>query len=244
MVPISNEDKLIAQHISSLISDESTLQLGIGSIPNAVGHELKSKKNLGIHTEIITESMMTLIKNNVVTNSKKTLHAGKTIGSFIFGSEELYQFVHENKLVELHPSSYVNHHRTLAQNKKMTSINTAIEIDLTGQVCSESLGHKEISGVGGASDTHIGAQQSEGGRGIIAIRSSPANLSYSKIVFELKPGAKVSISRNDVDTVVTEYGIAHLKGYSVSQRAQSLIRIAHPNFREQLKAQAQKEGYL
>lgn len=242
--PPSREDNLIAQFISTLIPDCSTIQLGIGGIPNAVGDILQSKKNLGIHTEVITECMVNLMKSGAVTNTHKSIYPGHTVGSFLYGSQQLYEFSHHNKLIQLIPSSFVNSISTLSQYKNMFSINTAIEVDLTGQVCSESIGHKEISGVGGAAETHIGAQKSEGGRGIIAIRSTTSDLSTSKIAFELKPGAKVSISRNDVDTIVTEYGIAHLKGLSVAKRAHAMIQIAHPKFREFLKYQAIKEGYI
>jgi acyl-CoA hydrolase len=240
----SPEDRLVAQQVCALISSESTLQLGIGGIPDALSDFLLDKSNLGIHTEIITDTMMQLMQKGIVTNAKKTLYPGQTVGSFVFGSEELYKFINNNKNIKLLPSSFVNSSAALRQNPGMTSVNTAVEVDLTGQVCSESVGHREISGVGGAFDTHFGAQQAPGGQGIIALRAASPDLSYSKIVFELRPGAKISISRNDVDTVVTEYGVARLKGLSVAKRARALIAVAHPQFRDELLKNAKDFGYI
>jgi acyl-CoA hydrolase len=237
----------IAKHIAELVRDGSTIQLGIGGIPNAVGKELLQKKDLGIHTEMINDSMMELFLAGVVTGRKKTLWPDKIVGAFAYGTKALYQFIHENPLVELHPASIVNDPYRIGRNHLMTSINTAVEVDLTGQVCSESIGHVELSGVGGASDTHLGAQRSLGGRGIVALKStgeSRNKTKYSKIVSTLKPGAKVSISRNDVDTIVTEYGVAILKGNSVAERARALIKIAAPEYRELLTFQAKEFQYI
>ena len=160
------------------------------------------------------------------------------------GSQELYNFVDAHPAVELLPSSFVNNPYWIGKNYRMHSINTAVEVDITGQVCSESVGHRELSGVGGATDTHTGAQRSAGGRGIIAIPAGTANGQHSKIVFELKPGAKVNISRNDVDTIVTEYGSERLRGFSVAERAEKLISLAHPSFREELTEKAKLAGYI
>ncbi|MEY4065656.1 MAG: hypothetical protein RIR26_1864 [Pseudomonadota bacterium] len=240
----SAEDRVIAQHISELIPDGATLQLGIGGIPNAVGQCLTNKKNLGIHTELFTESMKSLYEAGVIDGSRKTLWPHKMVATFVYGSAELYKFVEENPAFELHPASVINDPNRICRNHKMISINTAVEIDITGQVCSESVGHRELSGVGGATDTHVGAQRSDGGRGIIALRSTTTDGLTSKICFELKPGAKVSISRNDIDTVVSEYGIAELAGRSVAQRARALIAIAHPDFRDQLESDAKRVGYI
>lgn len=240
----SNEEQQIAQYISELVDDGSTIQLGIGGIPNAVGECLTHKKNLGVHTELFTESMRILYEHGVINGTEKTLWPRKMIATFVYGSEALYQFVQENPAIELHPASIVNDPNRICRNHRMVSINTAVEVDITGQVCSESIGHKELSGVGGATDTHIGAQRSQGGRGIIALRSMTADGLTSKITFELKPGAKVSISRNDVDTVVTEYGIAELIGLSAAERARALIRIAHPSVREELLFLSQRAGYI
>lgn len=237
-------DYQIGQIIADLIPDGATLQLGIGGIPNALGKSLLSKRGLGIHTEMINDTMMELFEAGVLTGEQKTLWPSKIVGAFAYGSSSLYKFIHQNPGVELQPASIVNNPRLIAKNHKMFSINTAIEIDLTGQVCSESVGHCELSGVGGAYETHTGAQQSPGGMGIIAIRSLCKDNVHSKIVFELKPGAKVSISRNDVDTVVTEYGVARLSGKTVAERVRSLISVAHPSVRETLSAQAKEFHYL
>ena len=239
----TEQDKTIASYIAELIPDRATIQLGIGGIPNALGSELLAKKDLGVHTEMINDTMMDLFQAGVVTGNYKTIWPEKIVGSFAFGSNELYRFIDKNPFVELHPSSVVNDPYRIGRNYRMFSINTAVEIDITGQVCSESIGHQELSGVGGASETHIGAQRSEGGRGIIAMHSVTGK-GQSKINFELQRGAKVSISRNDVDTVVTEFGVASLKGKSVRERATEIINIAHPNFRDELQFQARKYGYL
>ncbi|MFZ9519987.1 MAG: acetyl-CoA hydrolase/transferase family protein [Silvanigrellaceae bacterium] len=240
----TSEDRQIAQHISELVPDGATLQLGIGGIPNAIGEYLTHKKDLGVHTELLTESMRTLYEHGVITGARKTLWPRKMVATFVYGSESLYKIVGENPTVENHPASIINDPNRICRNHKISSINTAVEVDITGQVCSESIGHKELSGVGGATDTHLGAQRSEGGKGIIALRSTTADGKTSKITFELKPGAKVSISRNDIDTVVTEYGIAELVGLSVGERARALIRIAHPSMREELMFNAQRAGYI
>lgn len=240
----TTEDKQIAQYISELVPNGSTIQLGIGGIPNAVGECLTHKKDLGVHTELFTESMRVLYEHGVINGCKKNLWPRKMIATFVYGSNSLYQFVGENPAVELHPASIVNDPNRICRNHQMISINTAVEVDITGQVCSESVGHKELSGVGGATDTHIGAQRSEGGRGIIALRSLTTDGLTSKIAFELKPGAKISISRNDIDTIVTEYGVAELIGLSVAERARALIRIAHPSMRDELLFNAQRAGYI
>lgn len=237
-------DRRIAAHIASLVPDGATIQLGIGGIPNAVGEALRSRRDLGIHTEMINDSMMDLYLAGAVTGRRKTIWPGKIVGSFVYGTRALYDFVHSNPAVELQPASVVNDPVRIGRNYRMVSINTAVEVDITGQVCSESIGHSELSGVGGATDTHVGAQRSEGGRGIVALRASTKDGKGSKIVFELKPGAKVSISRNDVDTVVTEHGIAELAGKTVAERVRALIAVAAPEFRERLLADAREVGYV
>ncbi len=236
-------DHQIAALVADLVLDEATLQFGIGSIPNALTQVLREKKNLGVHTEMINDSILELIEAGAVTGGAKTIWPEKIIGSFAYGSEKLYQFINHNPMVELHPSSVVNDPFRIGRNHNMVSINSAVEIDITGQVCSESLGHQEVSGIGGATDTHVGAQRSNAGRGIIALRSTTRK-GQAKIVSELKPGAKVSVSRNDVDTIVTEYGVARLKGKTVADRARSLIDIAHPKDREGLLFDAKKFGYI
>ncbi len=236
-------DVRVAENVARLVPDGATLQLGIGAIPNAIGGFLKARRHLGIHTELMTDAVVDLFESGAVDGSRKTLFPGLIVGSFVLGHERLYDFVRNNPLVELHPSSFVNDPEVIRANPLMHSINTCIEIDLTGQVCSESLGHEEISGVGGAADTHVGAQRSAGGRGILAFASRTAH-GASKIVFELKPGAKVSVGRNDVDTIVTEYGIAELRGRSVAERVLALVNVAHPDDREVLWENAVKVGYV
>lgn len=245
-LPVEKPDDIdfkIADFVNQLIPDHATLQLGIGAIPNAVTNALKTRKGLGIHTELVNDAMMELTKFGAVSNEYKSIWPYKTVGAFAYGSRELYEFVHMNPTIEFQPASVVNDPYRIGRNHRMISVNTAIEVDITGQVCSESIGHQELSGVGGASDTHIGAQRSENGRGIIALRSTTKK-GQSKIVYELKPGAKVSISRNDIDTVVTEYGIAILKGRSVSERAQALAAIAHPDIRAELLQRATSDRYI
>ena len=239
---MTQEDRKIGEFVADLIPNESTLQLGIGAIPDAIGESLSSKKNLGIHTEMINDTMMELALKGVIDGSFKTIWPGKMIGAFAYGSSKLYDFLNGNPMIEFHPASVVNDPYRIGRNHLMTSVNTAIEVDLTGQVVSESVGHQEISGVGGASDTHVGAQRSAGGQGIIALKSKSGG--NSKIVFELRPGAKVSISRNDIDTVITEFGIARLKGKSVAERSHAMISIAHPEFRENLIFKAKQNGYI
>ena len=236
-------DSAIATNIAELVPDDATVQLGIGSIPDALEASLATKKHLGVHTEMINDTMARLAMRGVIDGSKKSLWPQKMIGTFIYGSEELYRYVDGNPLIELHPAAIVNDPHRIGRNHRMMSINTAVEIDLTGQVCSESIGHYEISGVGGATDTHIGAQMSANGRGIIALRSQTRQ-GKSKLVCELTAGAKVSISRNDVDTVVTEYGVAELKGRTVDERVRRLVAIAHPSARSALLEEAQEHGYL
>lgn len=236
-------DHQIASHVAELVANGSTIQLGIGGIPNAIGRALADKRDLGVHTEMINDTIMNLYQSGVVTGRHKTLWPGKIAGAFIYGTPSLYEFSHGNPAIELQPASVVNDPYRIGRNFKMVSINTAIEVDITGQVCSESIGHEELSGVGGAAETHIGAQRSPGGRGIIALRSRAKDGS-SKIVYEMKPGAKVSISRNDVDTVVTEHGVAELAGRSVAERVRALAAIASPEARDLLLRQAREASYL
>lgn len=236
-------DERIAQRVAELIPDGATLQFGIGGIPNALAGALAERRDLGIHTEMINDAIAELVKIGAVTGRHKTIWPGRVIGAFAYGSRELYDYLDGHPMFELYPASVVNDPIRIGRNLKMISVNTAVEIDITGQVCSESIGHTELSGVGGATDTHIGAQRSNGGRGIVALASQTKN-GRSKIVAELQPGAKVSISRNDIDTVVTEYGVAELRGQPVRERARRLIAAAHPDHRGALSASASKFGYL
>ncbi|MGE5633222.1 MAG: acetyl-CoA hydrolase/transferase family protein [Caulobacteraceae bacterium] len=240
----SDKDRIIGQYIADLVEDGSTIQLGIGGIPNAVSEALKTKKDLGVHTELLTEGMIDLYEAGVITNKRKTIHRGKFVATMALGTDRLYKFIDHNPGVEMLRGSYVNDPETLAKNYKMVSINTSMEVDLTGQCCSESLGHIQFSGTGGQADTARGAQMSEGGKSIIALYSTTfskkANQTVSKIVPLLAPGAGVTLQRNDVDYIVTEYGVAHLRGRTVRERANNLIAVAHPDFREELREAADK----
>jgi acyl-CoA hydrolase/RimJ/RimL family protein N-acetyltransferase len=228
----------IAKHIADLIDDGATMQLGIGTIPDAVLHFLTSHKDLGIHTEMFSDGVIPLVEKGVITNAKKTLHRGKIVASFVLGSRKLYDFIDNNPMVEFHPTEYTNDPFIIAQNDKMVSINSALEIDLTGQVCADSLGTMFYSGIGGQVDFVRGASRSKGGKAIIALPSTAAGDTFSRIVPILKPGAGVVTSRGDVHYVVTEYGIAYLHGKTVRERAMALIQIAHPKFRPWLMAEA------
>lgn len=224
----------IAKHCASLINDGDTLQLGIGAIPNSVLASLKDRKDLGIHTELFTEGIIDLVNEGVITGKRKTIHPNKIIATFIMGTKRVFDFVHENPVLEMHPVDYVNNPYLIAQNDNMASINSCIEVDLMGQVNSESIGLRQYSGTGGQVDYVQGARMSKGGKSIIAIPSTAAGGKVSRIVPFLKPGSAVTTSRNDVDYIVTEYGIAHLRGKTLRERAQLLIGVAHPNFKDEL----------
>lgn len=244
----NEKDRTIGRLIAEYIEDGSTIQLGIGGIPNAVAEALKGKKHLGIHTEMFTDGMVDLVESGVVDGTQKSLHRGKMVAAFALGSEKLYRFINDNPAVEILSGAYVNDPHVIGLNHKMISINTSIEIDLTGQCCSESIGVKQISGTGGQADTAIGAQNSEGGKSFIALYSTAMVkegetgewTEKSKIVPILASGAVVSLSRNDVDYVVTEYGVAALRGTSIRDRVERLIQIAHPDFRIWLREEAER----
>lgn len=231
----TREDELIAGHIADLIEDGSTIQLGIGGIPNAVASFLVNKHDLGIHTEMLTQGMIELLNMGVITNKKKTLWPGKMVCTFGLGEKSMYDFVDDNPGILFLRGKYVNDPYVIAQNEKMVSINTALMVDLTGQVASESIGFKHYSGTGGQLDTHRGASMAKDGKGIIALHSTAKNGAISKIVPFLPEGTGVTVPRQDVDWIVTEYGAVHLKGKSVRERAKLLISIANPVFREELK---------
>ena len=232
----------IAGHIAGLIPDGATMQLGIGAIPDAVLKFLFEKRDLGIHTELFSDGVIDLVDAGVLTNARKTLHPGKIIAGFILGTQRLYEWVDDNPLIELHPTEYVNDPFVIAQNERMVAINSAIEVDLTGQVCADSVGTRLYSGVGGQLDFIYGASRSKGGVPIIALPSTAKTI--SRIVTTLKPGAGVVTSRNHVRYVVTEYGVADLYGKTIRQRAQQLINVAHPRFRDQLTQEATQLHYL
>lgn len=240
-------DAAIGKLIASLVEDGSTIQLGIGNIPNAVAAELKSKKHLGIHTEMFTETMVDLIECGAVDNSCKGLLDGYSVCSFTMGSQRLYDYVNNNPSVLFKSCTFTNDPYTIGKNNKFVSINATLEVDLTGQCASETVGYQQWSGTGGQSETVQGAQMSKGGKSIIAMHATykakdadGKEVLHSKIVPFLHEGATVTTSRNDVDYVVTEYGIAWLRGRNVAERAEALIQIAHPDFREELRAQAQQ----
>jgi 4-hydroxybutyrate CoA-transferase len=231
----------IAGYIAPLIEDGATLQAGIGEIPSAVLRHLVDKKDLGIHTELISDGMVDLAEAGVVTNARKTIHRGKIVAGFLIGTRRLFDFVDDNPFVELHPIEHINDPFIISRNDNVVAINSAIEVDLTGQVCADSIGTKFYSGVGGQLDFIYGASRSKGGRAIIALPSTNVRRDgtrISKIVPTLTPGAGVTTTRNHVHTVVTEFGAAHLYGKNIRQRTRALIEIAHPDFREELTRQA------
>ena len=240
----SEVHRKIGSHIADLIEDGSTLQMGIGGIPDAVLSFLGNKKDLGIHTEMFSDGIIELVEKSVINNEKKTLHPGKIISSFLMGSKNLYDFVDNNPIVELHPSDYTNDPFIITQNNKMVAINSAIQIDITGQVCADTIGTKQFSGIGGQVDFIRGAARSEGGKPIIALPSTAKNGKISRIVQRFDTGTAVVTSRGDVHWVVTEYGAANLHGKSLRERAKALISIAHPDFRDLLKKEAMERKYL
>jgi acyl-CoA hydrolase len=237
-------EQQIAGHIAALVPDGATLQIGIGGIPNAVAAQLGHKKDLGIHTEMFTESMIDLFEDGAITNKKKSLWPGKFVFTFALGSSDMYAWLHDNPSVLELRGSYVNDPYVISQNDNMISINTALSVDLTGQVCSESLGPVQYSGTGGQLDTHRGASMSKGGRGIIALRSTAKKGAVSTITGMLAQGSNVTVPRQDIDWVVTEHGAVHLRGRTVPERARALVSIAHPDHRDALTREAEKLGYL
>lgn len=234
----------IGYHVAGMIEDGSTLQMGIGAIPDAVLRYLHDKKDLGVHTEMFSDGLIDLIEEGVVNGEKKTLHQGKIIAGFVLGTKRSFDFIDNNPIFEFHPQEYVNDPFLISQNIKMVAINSAIEVDLTGQICSDSIGTKFFSGIGGQVDFVRGASHSEGGKPIIALPSATKDLKYSKIVPMLKPGAGVVTSRGDVHYVVTEYGVAYLFGKSIQERVHALINIAHPAYRDELTEFAKKTYHI
>lgn len=231
---IGDVERAIGENCAKLVADGSTLQLGIGAIPDAVLLFLTDKKDLGIHTEMFSDGVLELVKSGVINNSKKSLHKGKMISTFLMGSKDLYDFVNDNPMVALYPVDYVNHPAVIMQNDNLVSINSCIQVDFMGQVVSESIGLAQFSGVGGQVDYVRGASMAKNGKSIIAMPSTASGGKISRIVPLLTEGSAVTTSRNDVHYVVTEYGIANLKGKTLKQRAEALIQIAHPDFREEL----------
>ncbi len=231
--PHSHEVDAIATHVACLVEDGSTLQMGIGAIPDAVTRQLMGRRDLGLHSEMWSDGALGLIEAGVITNAKKKVHRGKSVSGFLIGSRRLYDFVDDNPSVLQLEMDYINAPNTIARNPKVVAINSAVEIDLTGQVCADSVGHRIISGVGGQMDFMRGAALSEGGKPIIALRSTTQS-GQSKVVSALQAGAGVVTTRAHVHYVVTEYGVASLHGKTLGERARALIHIAHPLHREAL----------
>ena len=248
----NEKDMIIGKYIADMIHDGDCIQLGIGGIPNAVAASLMDKKDLGVHTEMLTTGMVKLAKAGVITGKNKQINQGKMVAAFAMGTKELYDFIDDNPAVEIRDGAWVNDPHTISQNDNQVSINSTIEIDLFGQCCSESIGHVQFSGTGGQADTAIGAQKSRNGRSIIALYSTAMvknkatgeRVETSKIVPTLKAGAAVSLSRNDIDWLVTEYGAVCLRGTSMADRARLIISVAHPDFREQLTKDAVALGII
>ncbi len=228
----------IAERVASLIPDGATLQTGIGGIPDSVLSFLRDRRDLGVHSEMCSDGIIDLVECGAITNDRKRIHRGKIVAGFVLGTRRLFEFMHENPIFELHPTSYVNDPFVIAQNDNMIAINSAIQVDVTGQVCADSIGTRPYSGFGGQLDFVRGAARSKGGRPIIALSSTAKNGTVSRIVPVLNPGAGVVTSRADVHYVVTEHGIAYLHGKTLKQRAEALIAIADPKFRDELSASA------
>ncbi len=241
---VTAETQRIAEYVSALIEDGSTLELGIGGIPHALLEYLKDKKDLGIHTEMFTDGIVDLIEAGVVNGEKKTLDRGKVVASFCLGTRKLYDYIDGNPAFAFHPTEYVNDPFVISQHHKMVAINMALEVDLTGQVCADSIGSRFFSGVGGQVDFNRGAARAHRGKPIIALPSTAKDGGISRIVTRLSPGAGVVTTRADVHYVVTEHGVAYLHGKSVQERALALISIAHPDFRAGLVREAIEAKYL
>lgn len=237
---ITDTERSIAGYCAELIKDGDCLQLGLGAIPDAVLGLMEDKHELGIHSEIIGDAVQKLSDMGIITGSRKEIDKGKIVSTSLYGSQALNQWADKNPVLELRPVDYTNDVRVISQISNMVSINSCVEIDLTGQICSEAVGMRQISGIGGQVDFVRGARMSKGGKSIIACYSTAKNGTISKIVPVLKEGTPVTTSRTDVDYVITEFGVAHLRGMTLKERARALIAIAHPDFREQLKADYKK----
>ncbi|MES2153153.1 MAG: acetyl-CoA hydrolase/transferase C-terminal domain-containing protein [Pseudomonadota bacterium] len=230
----------IGKYVADMIPDGATLQIGYGGIPDAVVMQLTAKHDLGIHTEMFGDGILTLVECGAVNNRKKTLLPGKMVATFALGSRRLYQFMHDNPMLEMHPSNFTNDPYIAGQNDNLMSINASLQVDLLGQCGSESIGHLPYSGTGGQADFVRAANRSRGGKSFIVLPSTAKNDTISRIVLSLSPGTHVTTSKNDVNYVVTEFGVAQLRGKTARQRAAELISIAHPDFRAELRAQANR----
>jgi acyl-CoA hydrolase len=242
--PFTALHRRVAENVASLIPDGATLQTGIGGIPDAVLACLKDKRDLGIHSELVGDGVIDLVESGVLNGERKSLHRGKIVLSFVLGSQRLIDFVHEHTGFEFRPICYTNDPFVVAQNDRMVAINAALQVDLTGQVCADSLGTRPFSGFGGQVDFIRGAARSKGGVPIIALPSTARHDTLSRIVPMLEPGAGVVTSRADVHYVVTEHGIAYLHGKTLRERAEALIAIADPRFRDELEDFAVRSHYL
>jgi acetyl-CoA hydrolase len=242
--PIDDVARRIGNHVADLVEDGATLQTGIGAIPGAVLASLGEKNDLGVHTEMFGDALIEPIERGVVTCRRKTLHPYKVVGTFCLGSRRLYDYLHDNPFIEFHPSEYVNDPFVIAQNDKMVAINSAIEVDLTGQVVADMIGPRFYSGIGGQVDFVRGAGRSRGGKPVIALPSTARKGTISRIVSRLTPGAGVVTSRGDVRYVVTEFGTAYLHGKSIPERVEALVAIAHPDWRDRLTVEAREAGLL
>ena len=242
--PIDAVARAIGDRVAALVDDGDTLQLGIGTIPNAVLAALHDHRNLGIHTEMFSDGVVDLVEAGVVTNASKTIHRGKIISSFVLGTRRVYDFVDDNPEVEMRPSHYVNDPFVIARNRGMAAINSALAVDLTGQVCADALGPHVYSGIGGQVDFLRGAARSDGGKPIIALPSLARDGTVSRIVAELPPGAGVTTSRGDVHWVVTEHGVVNLHGLTLRARARALIDLAAPSARDELTVAARQRRWI
>jgi 4-hydroxybutyrate CoA-transferase len=241
---VTDVHRAIARHVANLIPNGATVQMGIGEIPEAVLGALRDHQDLGVHSEMVPDGIIELIQTGVVNNEKKTIHPHKVITAFVLGTKPLFDFLHNNPIFEFHPTAYTNDPFIIAQNDRMVAINSALEIDLSGQVCADSIGHLPYSGIGGQVDFIRGAARSKGGIPIIALASTARGGTVSRITPALRTGAGVVTSRGDVHYVVTEHGMAYLHGKTLRQRAEALIQIAQPEFRDELTQAARKLGIL
>lgn len=235
--PETEVEGRIGEIIAALVEDRSTLQMGIGGIPDAVLARLHNKRDLGIHTEMFSDRLIDLVEAGAVTNKYKKVGTGRILTSFVTGSKRLFEFVHDNPFVQFHPCDYTNDTAIIRKNERVVAINSALQIDLTGQVCADSIGHRIYSGIGGQMDFIRGAARSKGGKPIIALPATAAGGKVSRIAYELSPGAGVVTTRGHVHWVVTEYGAVNLHGKTFKERADLLIGIAHPDFRAELRRQ-------
>jgi acetyl-CoA hydrolase len=241
---VSDVARRIGRNIADLIEDGSTLQLGIGEIPDAVLHFMSEKKDLGIHSETVSDGVIDLVEKGIINNEKKTIHPGKIILGFVLGTRRLFEYIDNNPIFEFHPSHYTNDPFIISRNDRQVAINSALEIDLTGQICADSLGYRFYSGIGGQVDFIRGAARSKGGKPIIALPSTAQGETISRIVPHLAEGAGVVTSRGDVHYVITEYGVAYLHGKTLRERCRALIDVAHPKYREWLEQSARSRRLI